>query len=78
MYPKLATKCLEKEESIKYSMIEYEVFTRVISVERHFSLMLLVPTVQVINKSEANFFAKSSGTLLKINRQKRSYVLVNP
>ena len=39
---------------------------------------MIIPTVHIINKSTANFYAKSScETLVKISKENHNYILTN-
>lgn len=53
-------------------------YKRVLRIEGYFSLIIISPTVHIINKSQAVFFAKSScDHLVKINKNSHNYVHIS-
>lgn len=53
-------------------------YKRVLRIEGYFSLVIISPTVHIINKSQAVFFAKSScEQLVRVERNSHSYVHIS-
>ena len=50
---------LAENEVIKFGTEQHLIFKRVVKMEKYFTLIVLMPTVHIINKSQATFYAKS-------------------
>lgn len=61
-----------------YGSNEILIFKRILNIEEYFKLVLITPTVHIINKSSARFYAKSScEKLVKISKESHNYILTN-
>lgn len=69
---------LEEEHILIYSEERLMFYKRALRLEGYFGLVIVSPTVHVINKSQAVFFAKSScEQLVRVERNSHSYVQVS-
>ena len=44
---------------IKFGPEEHLIFKRVVQMDKYFNMIVFMPTVHIINKSQATFYAKS-------------------
>lgn len=67
-----------EEEIIHFGPDEHMIFKRSVEIQKYFNLVIFLPTVHIINKTQATFYAKSpSELLIKIGKESHNYIVTN-
>lgn len=53
-------------------------YKRSLLVDNYFNIMIVIPTVHIINKTQAIFYAKNASELpVKVSKENHNFILTN-